>query len=269
MTIFRAIILGVIQGGTEFLPVSSSGHLVLIPALLGWQTPTLSFTMGLHMGTFFAVLFYYFKDVIKLVKGFLSIFKKVRTPEEIFYLRLLVYIIIAAIPAGIMGVIFSKKVEQLFSSPHQVSWLFFLTAFILFLASFDFSKEQTSLRNISLKNSISVGLMQIVSLLPGVSRSGSTIAGGVYSGMKREDAARFSFLLSIPIIFGAGIFELRDMLNASVSGVSNVELLIGFLVAFIVGLLSIKLFFSLIKKTRFYVFAIYCVIISIIGLIFT
>jgi undecaprenyl-diphosphatase len=269
MTIFRAIILGIIQGATEFLPVSSSGHLVLIPALLRWPTPTLSFTVGLHIGTLLAVVLYYIKDVIKLFKGLFSVFKKVRTPEEAFYLKLAIYIIVAMIPAGIMGVLFSESVEKAFSSPHLVSVFFFITAFILLLASFEFTKEPINIGHMTFKNAIIVGLMQIVSLLPGVSRSGSTIAGGAYSGMKKDDAARFSFLLSIPMIFGASVFEAKDMLNVSVAGASNSELLLGLLVAFIVGLLSIKLFFKIIRKTKFYVFAIYCIVLGVIGLILT
>ncbi|MGB9694582.1 MAG: undecaprenyl-diphosphatase UppP [Caldisericaceae bacterium] len=269
MTMFRAIVLGIIQGATEFLPVSSSGHLVVIPAILGWGTPTLSFTMGLHVGTLLAVILYYIKDVIRLFKGIFSIFKKVRTPEEEFYLKLAVYIIVAMIPAGLFGVILSKKVELAFSSPHTVSLLFFVTAAILLLANFDFVREPVSLSQMSLKNALVVGFMQIVSLLPGVSRSGSTIAGGVYSGMKKNDAARFSFLLSIPMIFGASLFEAKDMFNSTVAGVSATELFVGMVVAFIVGLLSIRFFFKLVQKTKFYVFATYCVVIGIVGLILT
>lgn len=269
MTLFGSVVLGIIQGATEFLPVSSSGHLVVIPALLGWVPPTLSFTMGLHAGTLLAVIVYYIKDVIKLFRGIFSLFKKIRTPEEKFYLRLTIYIIIAMIPAGIAGVLFSKKVELAFASPHTVSILFFVTAFILILASFKFTNDPIELRRMSVKNALIVGLMQIVSLLPGVSRSGSTIAGGVYSGMNKDDAARFSFLLSIPMIFGASLFEAKDMLNSSVAGGSKIELLIGMAVAFIVGLLSIRLFFTLMRKTKFYVFAIYCIVLGVIGLIFT
>lgn len=269
MTLFRAVVLGIIQGATEFLPVSSSGHLVVIPALLGWATPTLSFTMGLHAGTLLSVIVYYIKDVIKLFKGIFSLFKRIRTPEEKFYLKLAIYIIIAMIPGGIVGVLFSKKVELAFASPHTVSILFFVTAFILILASFNFTNNAVDLRRMSAKNALIVGFMQIVSLLPGVSRSGSTIAGGIYSGMNKDDAARFSFLLSIPMIFGASLFEAKDMLNSSIAGVSRSELLIGMAVAFIVGILSIKLFFALIRKTKFYVFAIYCIVLGVIGLIFT
>lgn len=268
MTLFRSIVLGAIQGATEFLPVSSSGHLVVLPAIFGWQEPTLSFTIFLHMGTFLAVLIYYFKDVINLIKGFFTMFKKFKTPEEIFYLKLFWLLFIAFIPAAFVGIFLKSKVETTFSNPHMVSYFFFFTALILFLASFDFNKHIESLRNVSFKNAIAVGLMQILSLFPGISRSGMTISGGVFSGLKREDAARFSFLLSIPTIFGAGIFELKDAMNVSVSHATGIEIFIGFLFSFIVGILSIKFFFALIKRIKFYVFAFYCIIIGLVGLIF-
>jgi len=269
MTLFRSIVLGVIQGATEFLPVSSSGHLVVLPAIFGWQVPTLSFTISLHMGTFLAVLVYYFKDVINLFKGFFAMFKKLKTPEEFFYLKLFWLLVIAFIPAALLGIFLKSRVEKTFSDPHIVSYFFLFTALVLFLSSINFMKHAEAIQRASFKHAIFVGFMQIFSLFPGISRSGMTISGGVFSGLKREDAARFSFLLSIPTIFGAGIFELKDAMNVSVSHATGIEIFIGVLFSFIVGILSIKFFFALIRKTKFYVFALYCLILAIIGLIFT
>ncbi len=268
MNLFRPIVLGIIQGATEFLPVSSSGHLVILPAIFKWQEPTLSFTMSLHMGTFLSVLVYYFKDVINLFKGFFAMFKKLKTPEELFYLKLFWLLLVAFIPAALVGVFLKSRVETTFSDPHLVSYFFLFTAFILFLASINFRKHRETLQKASFKHAITIGLMQIFSLFPGVSRSGMTISGGVFSGLKREDAARFSFLLSIPTIFGAGIFELKDALNVSVSQATGKEIFIGFLFSFIVGFISIKFFFALIKKTKFYIFALYCLVLALIGLFF-
>ncbi len=268
MDIFKAIVLGIIQGATEFLPVSSSGNLVIYPAIFKWGTPTLSFVMALHMGTFFAVLFYYIKDVWRLILAFFNTFKKRKTKEEKAYVRLFWMLFIALIPAGIVGVLFADKIGDVFSEPHTVSIFLFITAGILILSSIDFRKQWDKIENIRLKHALSVGFIQIAALFPGISRSGSTIAGGVFSGLNREDAARFSFLLSIPTIGGAGLLEIKSALNSSISNVSHAALFWGFIASFVVGFLSIGFFFRIIKKTKFYYFAIYCIILGLIGLIF-
>ena len=260
----ESILLGIIQGATEFLPVSSSGHLVLIPALLNLPLPNLSFTMGLHLGTFFSLIVYFFKDILNLFKGFFSIFKKERSSEEVFNLKLLGFIIVAVIPASIFGVIFSEQVDILFSSPKTVSYLFLITAFFLFLASFLSNRSMRDLREINIKDAVSVGIFQIISLLPGVSRSGSTITGGVVSGLKQEDASKFSFLVAIPIILGSSVFEIS---GGTFGAFSATDLFVGFFVSFAAGLASLFVFFPLIRKTKFYIFAIYCLILSIFGIL--
>ena len=261
----ESILLGIIQGATEFLPVSSSGHLVLIPALLNLPLPNLSFTMGLHLGTFFSLIVYFFKDILNLFKGFFSIFKKERSSEEVFNLKLLGFIIVAVIPASIFGVIFSDQVDLLFSSPKTVSYLFLITAFFLFLASFFSNRSTREFTEINVKDAVSVGIFQIISLLPGVSRSGSTITGGVVSGLKQEDASKFSFLVAIPIILGSSLLEIS---SGSFGAFTVGNLLIGFFVSFVVGLISLFVFFPLIRKTKFYIFAIYCLILSIFGILY-
>ncbi len=269
MNVFRAVVLGIIQGGTEFLPVSSSGNLVIYPAMFHWGAPTLSFVMALHMGTFFAVLLYYIKDVWRLILAFFNTFKKERTEEQNFYVHLFWMLFIALLPAGIVGVLFANKIANVFSEPHTVCIFFFITAALLILASVNWRKKWDTLENVSLKHALSVGFLQIIALFPGISRSGSTIVGGIFSGMNQKDAARFSFLLSIPTIGGAGLFEIKDALNASVSGISHTPLFFGFLASFIVGFLSIGFFFKVIKRTKFYVFAIYCIALGVIGLVFS
>ncbi len=268
MGIFKAIVLGAIQGATEFLPVSSSGNLVIYPAMFHWGTPTLSFVMALHMGTFFAVLFYYIKDVWRLILAFFNTFKKERTAEENTYVKLFWMLFVALLPAGIVGVLYADKIGNVFSEPHVVSLFLFITAAILILSSIDFRKKWDSIENINLKHALSVGFLQIAALFPGISRSGSTIAGGVFAGLNRKDAARFSFLLSIPTIGGAGLLEIKNALNASVSGASHLAIGAGFITSFIVGFLSIGFFFKVIRKTKFYYFAIYCIVLGILGLIF-
>lgn len=266
MNFWEVIFLGVVQGATEFLPVSSSGHLVLLPALLGITVPNLAFTMGLHLGTLLALLFYFWNDVKGILKGLFSFYKKDRQKENKFYINLLILIIVAAIPAGIVGFLFADKVDLLFSTPKTVSYLFFITAIFLFLASYLSKRANKSIQDMTLKDAIIVGIFQVFALLPGVSRSGSTITGGIVSSVNKEEAARFSFLLSIPVIAGAALLEL---VKANFSTFTPTELIFGVVVSFISGLIALRIFFPIIKKTSFYIFAIYCVVIGVIGIIFT
>lgn len=261
----ESIILGAIQGATEFLPVSSSGHLIVIPALFNLNPPNLAFTMGLHVGTLFSLLVYFHKDVWGLLKGIFSIFKKYREPEEQFNLKLLTMIVIAAIPAGIAGVLLSDKIDLMFSNPRIVSYLFFVTAILLIISSVLSDRSKKTLRNITILDAIIVGIFQILALPPGISRSGTTITGGIVSGLDRESASKFSFLVAIPVILGASFLEVKSM---SFAGFTIADLFVGFIVSFIVGLISLLIFFPFIKRTKFYVFAIYCIVLGTAGLIF-
>ncbi|BAL80999.1 undecaprenyl-diphosphate phosphatase [Caldisericum exile] len=259
----EAVILGIIQGATEFLPVSSSGHLVVIPALFHLQMPNLPFTMGLHAGTLLALIVYFYREVLGLFKGFFAIFKVKRNSEEEFYLKLLLMIVVAVIPAGIAGVLLSKKVDQLFSNPKAVSYMFLITGIFLVISSVFSDKARKSIKEMGITDALIVGIFQIFALPPGVSRSGSTITGGIISELNRESASKFSFLVAIPVILGAALLEVR---SSSLIGFTFKDLAVGFIVSFIVGLLSLLAFFPLIKKTKFYVFAVYCFVIGIIGI---
>ncbi|MGC9100005.1 MAG: undecaprenyl-diphosphate phosphatase [Caldisericum sp.] len=261
----EAVILGIIQGATEFLPISSSGHLVLVSALFNLKIPNLSFTLGLHAGTLLSLIVYFYREVIGLLKGFITVFKQKKTEEEKFYQRLLLMIIIAVIPAGIAGVLFSKRVDLLFQDPKKVSYLFFITAAFLVLASILSNKNKRTLKDINQIDAIIVGIFQIFALPPGISRSGSTITGGIISGLDKDSASKFSFLIAIPVILGATLLEVRGNVLGTFT---LLDLLIGILVSFIAGLISLWIFFPLIKKTNFYVFAGYCIFIGLFGLIF-
>lgn len=265
MEISRAIILGIIQGLTEFLPISSSGHLVIIPAFFKLELPGLALTMALHVGTLAAVVMFFRKDVVALFKGFLSIFKSQKSPEETIYLKLIFLLIVALVPSAIIGVVLSKKIDEVFSMPCTVSILLILNGFILLFAHLLSSKEKRGFFEMKFKHAIIIGLFQVLSLLPGISRSGSTISGGIFSGVNKEDAARFSFLLSIPTILGASLFELKDLLSSSLP-VQTLPLLLGILFSFLTGIIAIKWLLSLIKKSKLYVFSLYCFLIGLLGL---
>lgn len=236
----RFIFLGIIQGLTEFLPVSSSAHLVIFPWLFHWQDPGLAFDMALHLGTLIAILAYFWRDWLNLIK-------KWREP-------LLWLILIACIPAGLAGFKYEELFETVFRDPRIIASFMIAFGFVLWGAEV-YGKKLRDLKSVNLFDSIFIGVAQVLALMPGVSRSGITMAAGLFSGLNRESAARFSFLLSTPIIFGAAVFKLRHVANLPHSELS--AFLIGFLASALVGVITIKYLMQYLQKHSFYVFIWY------------
>lgn len=272
MEFIQAIILGIVQGITEFIPVSSSAHLIIVPYLFNWTNPvlsSLSFDVALHLGTLVAVLAFFIKDWIRLVKAwFLSIKeRKIDTDPD---RRLAWFVLIGCIPGGIAGVLFESKVDEWF---HQANGslskgsILLLAILIVSLAFALYIVERTakhtrSMDKITLKDVAIIGLAQALAIFPGVSRSGSTITAGLALGLKREDAAKFSFLLGTPIIAGAGLKSLLDLFQAAQSGSglpANEMILfpIGILVAAISGYFVIKYLLSFLQKHSTDIFVYY------------
>ena len=270
LDILSAIILGAVQGISEFLPISSSGHLVLVPALLGIETG-LAFDTILHIGTLVAIFTFFWKDIINLIKGFIlsiidltegvDIFKRElhRVPEK----RFAWLIIVGTIPTGIMGILLKDAIETIFRGTLFVGIFLLVTAAVLYYSE-RHSSGQITQKDMSFKQALIVGICQGLAVFPGISRSGSTIASGLCLGLNREYAARYSFLLSIPAVIGAGLIQIKDIatLDASVS-----VLLAGFISSAIFGYLSIKLLMKMIKGWSLDIFAYYCTIIGIITII--
>lgn len=270
LDILSAIILGAVQGISEFLPISSSGHLVLVPALLGIETG-LAFDTILHIGTLVAIFTFFWKDIINLIKGFIlsiidltegvDIFKRElhRVPEK----RFAWLIIVGTIPTGIMGILLKDAIETIFRGTLFVGIFLLVTAAVLYYSE-RHSSGQITQKDMSFKQALIVGICQGLAVFPGISRSGSTIASGLCLGLNREYAARYSFLLSIPAVIGAGLIQIKDIttLDASVS-----VLLAGFISSVIFGYLSIKLLMKMIKGWSLDIFAYYCTIIGIITII--
>ena len=252
MNIIQALILGIIQGITEFLPVSSSGHLALIQNLIG--EVNVSFDVILHMATLLAVLVYFSKDIWNLIKGFFSFSWK----DERF--RTCIYIIIASIPIALIGYGFRYFIYSLFNNLYVVSLGFFISGMFLFTASF-VSKRN---KKFNLRNTFVIGLAQVLALVPGISRSGSTVSTGMLQGMDREKAIRFSFLLAIPAMIGAVLVNFTDIKPGTVE---ILPFVIGFIFAFVFGLFAINLFMKWLKIKRFRYFAYYCWILALISLI--
>jgi len=243
------------------LPVSSSGHLVLAEHLLkSGASSDLIFDVLVHLATMLAVLIYFRKKVLRLV---LSLFPPY-TPEKSPDLKLALIIVVATIPAAIIGLLFEDKIEAVFSSSKLTSTMLIVTAMILLGTKF-IEKGQKSL---NLSNGVIIGIAQALALLPGVSRSGSTISMALYLKIDPKEAAEYSFLLSLPAVFGAGILKMIQLYSTNqIDGQLSVYL-IGALTSFIVGYISIALLLKLIKQGRFFYFGIYCLIVGLSGLIF-
>lgn len=229
-----AMILAVVQGLTEWLPVSSSGHLVLFQSILNYH-PGLAFDVALHFGTLMAVFVYFGKDIIDIIEALLK--GKWRSENG----KLGILIVIATIPAAIIGYLLNKVFESAFNSLIVVAFGFGVTGLTLIIASIDFKKNIKKMP--TYKDSMLIGFAQVVAILPGVSRSGSTISAGLLTGLNEKSAMKFSFLMSIPVIFGAGILEIGN--NALPR-----EMIWATLLAFVIGLATIHFLLKFISKSK-------------------
>ncbi len=263
MTALQALILGIVQGITEFLPISSSGHLVLVPHLLGWHIPAdqaFIFDVLVQMGTLVAVIAYFWDDLWSITIGFLKALAD-RRPLETAEARLGWYLIIATVPAVIGGLWFKDSVEAAFSSPRAVGWFLWGTAALLVIGEY-FGKRKRNLAHLNWVDALVVGLFQVLALFPGVSRSGSTISGGMVRNLDRPTAARFSFLMSVPVMLGAGAVALKDMLAMPAVGDVAAPVAIGFLAALVSGYAAIRWLLAYLGRHSFYAFAAYCLAVG-------
>lgn len=243
MTVLEAIIWGVIQGTTEFIPISSSGHLVVIPRLFGIEAPDLIFNIALHVGTLAAVIIFFRKDLIALF-----------TSQKM----LGALVLFATLPIFICGLLFADGIRGFFESPEAVGWMFVLNGGIILIGHLKLRKSNhPPSKGYSMLRALVIGVAQSLALFPGISRSGITITTGVYTGMKREDAYRFSFLLFIPATLLAFLYSLKEV--SSVSGAFNINMLTGAAFSAIFGLLALKLLFELLKRARLYFLGFYCI----------
>ena len=274
MNLAEAILLGIIQGLTEFLPVSSSGHLVLLQQLLGLNEAELFFDVCVHLGTLVAVLIVFRKEIRNIIMALLRLFalsgQKDRLRSAIASdpeLKMALLIVIGSIPTALLGVAFSRIAEQLFSSVFIVGLMLMVTGSLLWLTrrSNRLSAPPGDDR-LTKKNAFLIGTVQGLAIIPGISRSGSTIGIGLLLGIQREIAARYSFLLSIPAIVGAGLLSLKDGLGET--GPMIHIPLIGAATAAIVGYVALKLLLNVVKKGGLSLFAPYCWLVGILAILF-
>ncbi len=265
MTIIQSIILGFVQGLTEFLPISSSGHLVIVPFWFGWnfsQQEAFIFDVLIQDATLLAVIVFFWRDLLDIVKAFISGIWN-RHPFSSAEARLGWYLILATIPAGLVGISIKNYIEELFSSPLPVCIFLLLTALLLLIGDI-YDKQKRDQNVFNWVDALWMGLFQALAILPGVSRSGSTITGGLTRGLDRTTSARFSFLMSIPIMLAAGLLAGIDLVQIPDLSSKIMVYIPGFIVAAITGYISIRWLLSYISKHRFWVFSLYCLLISII-----
>lgn len=256
MTILQAIILGVIQGLTELLPISSSAHLFLVPWFFNWEMPE-AFDVALHFGTLLAIGLFFFKDWIGLIKGgYEQVVKKKKSTEG----RMFWYIVIATIPGGAIGFLLDHFAEDLLTRPLIIAIALIVMGITLYLVDKKASK-QTSYENMTFKQTFLIVLSQALAFIPGVSRSGVTMTTGRMLGVDRESTAKYSFMLSAPIVLGATLYKLKDF-------VFNIPFVVGVLVSFIVGIFVIRFLLNYLKKGSFKGFAIYRVILGVVVIVY-
>lgn len=263
MSILQVIILAIVQGLTEFLPISSSAHLALAPWLLGWQDPGLAFDIALHLGTLAAVLIYFFKDWIQVIaQGFgLSYTNDAELAKNRSLLWMLA---LASIPIGFFGFLFNKQAEGAWRSPYVIGTMLILVGLLMAFAE-RVGKQQRQIGDIGFFDSLVIGFSQALAIVPGTSRSGITITTGLFRNLNRESAARFSFLLSTPAIAAAAAKSLYDLLkHGGLTPEVRVQFLIGMAVSAIVGTLVIGFFLRYLKTNTLKFFVYYRIIFGII-----
>lgn len=252
MSIIQALIYGIVQGIAEFLPISSTAHLVLLPWLFGWQDPGVVFDVALHFGTAAAVILFFYKDWLRLISAG---FTKPKTQDG----KLFWWIVLATIPGGLAGILLDKYMEN-FRNPALIAIMLIIMGIILYVTD-RMGKNEIDLGNIGTKRSLIVGISQTLAIIPGVSRSGITMSTGRILGLTRDGIAKFTFLLSAPIILADALYHAKDLKNVPVE---ITPFLIAMLTAAVVGILSIKFLLSYLKTKGFGIFAIYRIVLGIV-----
>jgi len=275
MNYTEAIILGIIQGLTEFLPVSSSGHLVLLQKIFGMKHAELFFDVGVHLGTLVAVIIVFRLEIKKIITALVKLISLAGPKENILQkveadpqLKMALLIVIGSIPTAILGFLFAGIADRLFASGMITGLMLIVTGLILWLSrQKQTNKDQARSDRLTPKNAFIIGIVQGLAIIPGISRSGSTISVGLLLGIDRETAAQYSFLLSIPAIIGAGLLGLKDGLLQTDLAIGTA--LLGAFTAALVGYAALKSLLQVVKKGRLHVFAPYCWLVGILAIIFS
>ena len=260
----QAIVLGIVQGLTEFIPISSSAHLIIVPWIMGWPDPGLAFDAALHLGTLAAVLVYFIGDWLAIAKGLFASIRERRITGG--HYRLLAWLILAgSVPGALAGVLLDDFVEEVFHGPggaHATGGILMMAALILGLAALlllaeIIARHTREMENVTWRDALIIGTAQALAVLPGVSRSGATITAGLLLGLKREAAARFSFLLATPLVAGAGLKKIYDLAKAGMPAADQTAFVLGLLAAAVSGYLCIALLLRYLQRNSTVPFVIY------------
>jgi undecaprenyl-diphosphatase len=262
----QALIMGLAQGLTEFIPVSSSGHLILIPWLFGWKDPFIDsvlFSVTLHMGTLLALLIYFWRDWARLIPAGLATLRD-RSFKGDPDRKMAWLIVTATIPAVLVGPLLDSTIEAAVRKPAQVALMLCVGAAILWLADRWGSKSR-ELGTLTFRGALGIGLAQVLALVPGISRSGISISAGLFQGLTREAAARFSFLMATPVVAGAGFWEARKLLTHDVGVNPSAHLaLIGFVAAAVSGMLAVHFMLQFLKQRSVNLFVVYRIVAAVV-----
>lgn len=256
MNVIQALILGIVQGATEFIPISSSGHLVLIPWLFQWKSPGLMFDAILHWGTLLAIFVYFARDfwniIVAVLRGLVA-----GQPFADDNARLGWLIILGTVPAAVIGYLFESQFEALFEEPLWAAVFLLVTGGLLMLSEWVHTHDRP-LSSLTPTDAVSVGIAQALAILPGISRSGATIATGLWRNLERATAARFSFLLMAPIVFGAGLLQTLNLFQSDASSAALLPISVGFIAAAVTGYLCIGFLLQYLQRATLRVFAYWC-----------
>ncbi len=259
MNLLHAVVLGIVQGTTEILPISSSAHLILIPRFLGWPESGLTFDVALHFGTFLALFAYFWRDALQLVREGLTGFFK----EDGKTLRLSWLLVAASVPAAIVGKTLEQPIEDIFrSSPFWIVTLMILFGLVLGLAD-RYGYQGHRVENVTLKMALIIGCCQCLALVPGVSRSGITITAALLVGLSRVEAARFSFLMSLPVVFGAALLKGLHLIRHGMPAGEGLPMLVGVLVSAVVGYLCVIFLLRFVQGRTLWTFVWYRVLLGV------
>ncbi len=257
MSILEAIIFGIVQGVTEFLPISSSAHIVITEHLLGYHFPGFAFEIFLHLASVLAVILYFYKDILMILTGFFRFFSDQSTENKIhFYFTM--YILVATFITGVLGVILQDLFSDSMKSPTVIAIALTMTGMFLIFIERVHKIGTRQEKDMKWTDSILVGLGQAISVFPGISRSGSTLVTALWIGLDRETAVKYSFMLSIPVILGSSVLALDDVSSDMFSSIGTFPLIVAFIVTFIFSLIGIKWLIEFLKKSKLVYFAIYC-----------
>ncbi len=265
MDLFQAFILGIVQGATEYIPVSSSAHLVLVPWLLGWPDPTFEFEVLVQLGTLVGVFVFFWRDIVAIVRAVLAGLLQ-KQPFATFEARLGWLVVVATIPAVVLGLLLKDYFEAAYSAPAFAGGLLIFTSALL-VAAERFGSRTRNLESMGWLDAVIVGFWQVAAMLPGISRSGATISGAVLQNFDRTSAARFSFLMSIPALLGAGVIATLDLLQAGTMGSQLPGITVGFIAAAVSGYLCIRWLLGYLQRHSLYVFAAYCAAVSLLTVV--